>query len=896
MAENKNVYICSIEASDIYEHQLGRPIKPNMVGMMPYSLDLEKFKKFGGKVFVDKREKNKTLDVINVKFNRKVKGSDYLLEKCDISNIEDKLLELTEKSNSLKTKTEQKKNDYAIVQQSKFLNYLKNAEDYGWSSYSSDELREMLYEKGFTYNGEEYVVFKRTSSKSRTGQCQFIKKKLKDKMQRWARLGMNMDGLSLSDGVDFPSLLAYESLVSSGIIGTIKINPDNILVVSDIVSKFNIDTNVIKSGEDGFLDSFYVKDYKMESDIFDGENILDEMYFQKSGKSSMLLREHMFKSCSYNGRVVKFLKDNCPDGQLFEEWKLTDYFGNEIYAKDVHMITTPNSLKFLKFYKRKKTKALMYEHWKKKVKEEDCVFGICKYEKKTKRGFDENSKPLNRLSYQMINSLDIQTEELNKLAEYELDYINNLKNNDDVYIEFLKNNNNDTNANDMLVDIYNKNKNIVNTLTFKNKRKNDILSYTNEIRRGKIRTVGDYCNICQNPKELMYHAIGKLPNDNGVLDIKKWRQEMELVENECFSSLHEFGRDYVAFRSPNTSPSNVLVVRNVKSKFIEEYINYSDNVIYLNAIEFELNRILSGSDVDGDTVVVFDNKTLLKSARRCYRKYNVCENSVNATKVNYSVNNANMARIDNTLSTSQMYIGRVVNLGQHCMSAYWEEKRKNGDTDRAKKLLKTVDVCTVLSEIAIDMAKKMYDIDFGKEIKNIENILSDNNKPLFFKYISKNERSKLRYYNTPMDDLYKIADNIPKAEYLKTESMLSLLKRNDFKITKKTKRQHEKFHGIIDAYIQKRNEINKMHNKPWSKLNDDEKKEKYELLDEATYQCSYEMKKYKISEPTIYYILDRMFNKKLEKNEKMKIKEVLTYMNVIYNINPEKFLSTFKTF
>lgn len=885
MSNNKNIYINSLEAADIFEHQNGRPLNNNFVGMIPFSQELIKLKELGVKTYITRTGKNRTNDIINLKFKKKVLSSDTFLDRNDIERHKEYLLSLGEKSNIIKTKSDQKKNDYAIAESYKKLKYMEKARDEEWSEIRVDDLREYLYTNGFTYNGVDYVVYKRTSAKSRTGQCQFIKKPIRDKAIRWARLGMNLEGFSLNDGVDFPSLLAYEGLVSSSIVDQIYIHPNNIFIIDDVISKFTTKASVVKNidGTNNLM-SEYKENHIMESDLFDGEGILDESYFP-TGIGSMLLRQHMYKSCEFNGGLKQFLIDHCPEGIKFEDWILEDMFGNKYFAKDIHMVTTPNSFKSLKFYKRKKTKKLMYEHWRKKVIEDKCLFGICKYEKSSKRGFHEG-EILNQVSYQIINSMPYTYDEIEKLSQFELGFINDIKNDIDKYCNFLQDRKTEMNSNEMLFDIYKANKDVSKTMLFKNKRKSDINGYVNKVKSGKVRLKGDYCTICQNPKELLYHTIGKLPVINGILDEVAWKPEMELIGNQCYTPLHEFGYEYSAFRNPQTAPSNVLILENVYREFIDKYMNPSNNIIYTNAIGFEINRILSGQDVDSDSLLLIKNKIMLSVAKKCFGHYSVCDNKVSAKKMDYSVSTKNMARIDSILSSSQGNIGEVVNLGQHCMSEYWDEIFNNGISDRSVQILKYVDICTILSEIAIDMAKKLYDVDFKSQVKSIKKELSSKEKPNFFRYISKNNKVKLKKYNTPMDYLGDVMSNVTRSEDIETIDFMKTMKNNDFKITKKNIKQSEKFDSIINEYIDDRRNIYKKYST--ANMDKEEKMEKrYIELDESKRQCEIKMSKYKATKETMYHTIDRLICGDIT------TKEVMTFMNVLYKINKDVFLSLF---
>lgn len=531
----------------------------------------------------------------------------------------------------------------------------------------------------------------------------------------------------------------------------------------------------------------------------------------------------------------------------------------------------------------------MYEHWKKKVEADGSMFGICKYEKQSKRGY-HNGRILNQLSYQLINSMPYDENEVSKLVDFELKFIESMKNNEREYLDYLLDNENEMNANKMLYDIYSKNNNLSNTQVFKDKRRNDIKAYLNKVKSGKVRVKGDYCTICQNPKEMFYHAIGQLPVKEDVLQEDVWGINMELVRNQAYSTLHPFKGEYASFRNPHTSPSNVLILENVESPFISIYMNPSKNIIYTNAIGFEINRILSGQDCDSDTLLMVDDNVVLDVARRCFGEYSVCDNMVDSMKMDYSVSYENMAKVDNILSTSQGNIGEVVNLGQHCMSAYWDEIHFNGDTNRASALLRYVDVCTILSEIAIDMAKKMYDVDFKKQVNIIKKDMKLDTKPLFFKYISKNKKTKLSEYYTPMDMLSKELENISRSESTNSMDFMKLINKHHVKTTKKNKRQCEKVDAIIDSYIKQRKSIYSDFNRK-IKVYENEKEELLKqrnlAIDEVEYGCKIDLNKYKLTKETMLLVVEKIFN------DKSRNRERLTIMNMLYKINKDEFISLF---
>ncbi len=912
--ENNNIYIMSVEGSQIWEH-LNRKneLNTSYCGMIPYSLELRHLhNQKGFKTFSSKRyNKIMTNDIINVKFKQKVKSGNEV-----ISIINKKLKTIS---------PDTQKNKEYIQKLKLYINEISEeiALD-KWKEIKNDKLRSLLYKEGFIltfhYIDEnskkktekvDFVVYKRSSSKSRTGQVLFIKKSLRDTMINWARMGMRLEG---RNDIDFPGLLSYESLVSSHIEDIIKINTKNILIIDDVKSVFPIDCNVVKKKEKGNQELFsQKKNIKMKNDLFDGEGILDSSYF-KTGKGMMLLRNHMFKSCVFNCNLQSFLKNNCPENINYNDWQLKNMFDEAIYAKDVHMIITPNSLKALKFYVVKdNNKKKMWLHWKRKIEKENCIFGICKSEQKSTKGKNDKGNIINQMSYQMLNSIPINLDGMAKLSEFELYYIDKLKNDIETYIQYLKNTANTINSNNMLVDLYNRNIKIVNTKVFKDKRKKDIHKYITHVKKGKIRLEADYCTIAGNLVEYMYHAIGILPVDKNNILLHKWDSEQQFKTNEVYTTLHPFDKEYVAFRNPHTSPSNVLILHNKDNEFIKEYFNLTPNIIAINAIEFPIQRILSGMDYDSDVLLLVRNATLLENAKKCYnnQNYKVCENGVDLiddtknkkvssnidtekNKNRYTVCSEDMARIDNILATSQKNIGTVVNLGQLYMSTYWDLINKNSkDKNKLNELLQGVDICTVLSEICIDSAKRMYDVDIELQIKNLANtnILYDK-KPEFFKYInqSKKIKNKIKKYDTSMDYLQSILD-VKDADSIPTIELDTLLV--DLDIKKAKKRQIENIVSCIMEITNKQKSIEAKYKK-YNELSKSQELEKYNKLDDNKSKGMSKIKRYKIKSETVYAIIYKVFHKE-KYFTPIECKYKLDLLNSLYQADKDIFLNVFKT-
>ncbi|MDR2457347.1 MAG: hypothetical protein LBD41_02565, partial [Clostridiales Family XIII bacterium] len=135
------------------------------------------------------------------------------------------------------------------------------------------ELREKFYRDGmmlkFSKSLDKYVKYKRSSSKAREGSCLFIKEELKKKMSDWDAFGIDYE--NTDKNVLLAEIKAYESLTSSGIEKTVRIRPNEILLINDFVSKVKIKASVttaeIKEIKDKKPKSKKTKDEKTEIKI-----------------------------------------------------------------------------------------------------------------------------------------------------------------------------------------------------------------------------------------------------------------------------------------------------------------------------------------------------------------------------------------------------------------------------------------------------------------------------------------------------------------------------------------------------------------------------------------------------------------------------------------------------
>lgn len=873
MAElSKSIYIRNTQASKIYE-AMNREAEFDCAydGSVAYSLETIKLKEIGLKFKTNKRSGRQTSnDIINVKYSWKVKSS---IEIAKL--IEKKIFKLTsdvENAIDLSEEDIEAKLNYAEnlgLKREEVLTH-KN-----WHEVKANDLRDKFYEEGFTLDGVHYVFYGRSVSKSRTGQALFIKKSLAKKIILWCRMDIKKL-LKVNLKVDLAGLLAYEKLVGSAIESTVKIPVSKMLMISDVDSIFERVCNVVRTDPaTGFLKSYREKAF-VKNSLFDGQCLGEKKLFKK-GKSMMLLRNHFFKSACFSTNIQLALKSLCPVDQDYETWELEDMFGNKILARNVELIMSPTSLKALKFseFVGNKSQSGMYDYWRNLVNSEGNIFGVVKHEKASKRGED-----IQQTSYQMLNSMPFNKEDISILTSYEKTYISNLKNDDEFFYDYLVKNIDIMNSNEVFAEMYRVNNGIVNTKIFKDYRKNKIKSFVQHVKKGKFRLSGDYVVMVGNPYEELLHAVGRLPVKNGILDIN---YEGILKYNQISTKLFKHGKELTGFRNPHTSSSNVLVAENVILNEIEKFFNFTKNIAVVNSINFEIQDILSGCDFDSDTLALFDHYIMLRVAKQCFSEYKVCVNAVESDSVQYRLTNLDMANIDNKLAKSQRSIGEVVNLGQQAMSNYWDKIANGSSQEDIDILLNKIDVMTVLSGICIDLAKKFYAIDIEKEIKNVRNIDQiDKIKPLFWKCVSeaKLKKGATRKFDTPMDYLIVEMSKLDYANHRKSVDFEDVVNKIDLRDA-----NHKQIEKLIEYVKELSNRLgNIKQNKALTR------KEAYERSINTIKYYGYELNKIKIKKETMFSLIRSTTIRKTD----VGVNNVAMMLKVLYNKDSVMFLNIMK--
>lgn len=275
------------------------------------------------------------------------------------------------------------------------------------------ELREHFYQNGFYLDGIHYVRYKRSAGSSREGKCLFIDERLYKVMDKWSSCG-------LKSQTDLASWESYKALSLSSIKGTINIPLGGIFFVPDYKSIFTEEVVSVEL-KDGKLIAEQ-KQTEITNDIWDGESLLDESVFESgyTDKHMLLLRNKFFKSCAFRTKLQKWIKGK---NITLDDIKKRGF----TLATDVSqivMVTTPNSLKYLKF-----AGGLSEKNIRKWIESVDNTFGVVKWDKGT-RFFHGD---MVQSSYQLLNTLGVDKAQAEELLKPSFDYITLVRND----VEFM---------------------------------------------------------------------------------------------------------------------------------------------------------------------------------------------------------------------------------------------------------------------------------------------------------------------------------------------------------------------------------------------------------------------------------------------------------------------------
>lgn len=777
--------------------------------------------------------------------------------------------------------------------------YYKNGITIQWPIYDKD-----TGQATYPYKPIKYKMLMRSPGKAKEGECIFVRDALHDVAIKY--LTMDLYKEMPEDNAKIVEMSAYMTLVTATAQDYIQIPMNQILIIKDEEVKAGIPVWSVEV-QDGRCVVNRDAQKGVSNILFDGEGLVDESLFQKnilqkSMDGFIYCRSHFFKACLFRGNLQQFFKDKLDlSDDAYERRRVKDMFGNSLKLKDIKVVTTENAIKWIKFADIMGDSAQeAYQYYKKIMEKYDNLFAIVKTGHASKWG------ELQRASYQICNSLPISGTEdavnqtLTKIAQTSIDYCNNLKQDHAAFINYLKQEANDYNINNVLVALDEYNDSFKDTKYFREKKTKIISKLKKKMMLGKLLQEGDNLTLCSNPIALLLKAIEKSP-----MEERCFKAERNVIQ--CYTSRFKDGEPLAGFRSPHNSPNNIVYLKNTyPEELIKYFSNLGRNVIVINSIGTDIQCRANGADYDSDVLYVTNQSQIVEAAKVAYAEYPTIVNNIPLEGAStYKNELESYALMDSKISSAQMSIGYASNLAQMALSYYYDEYyRLNVKSPELEDIFV---ICSVLAQCAIDSAKRIYSVNINTELNKIhdmkcmkehcEEVNEENEEgeeevrrvpkvPLFYKENQESRGNKEGNYvvdttiRCPMQILYDIIKNdidrqapsrtvdIDKALYWGSDmrKAVTLIKKNKG-------RRLKRILSIVKQY-----------SKEVKTFNADEE-EYFKKRSMAFSGCMKEIRRYKIDQEFMIYLIHLAFNN-------TDICDNL--LIVLYNYDKNMFLKSFK--
>ena len=553
---------------------------------------------------------------------------------------------------------------------------------------STAELRNRLYVRGFYCDGIHFVRYKRSSGSSRVGKCLFIDEALYTRMHRWEMCGLKVRE---GDPLDLAALESYLSLTLSSIIGTIRLDPAGILVIDDYTSVFR--DRVIRVDSDGERLRAAPADAEISNNIWDGQSLIDPTVMGKYRPYGfLLLRNRFFKSACFQCDIQQWFRDHG-----VTEISQLHGFTLAKRVQDIRLITTPSSIKYLKFGKLK--------DWLHQI---DPIFGVVKHEKPT----PFFGGRLVHLHYQLLNTLPLNKEEVASLAAPSLQYLSLIKTDPCVLKYQIKYGCSPPPPqgfrckNEVIYHLLGVNRRFYQTKLYHQFRTELTTSMMKSMKCGHLLVPGNYSTMLGNPIEMLRQSIGIFDGSS------------QLGHGSIHTRRFPYGKPVLGSRSPHVTMGNVWLPTNRANELIDRYFHLTDEIVCINSIGENTLQRLSGCDFDSDTVLLTDHPLLLQAAARYAGSFLVPTNFVPAKKRKRAYTAQDKAALDTANSVNK--IGEIINLSQELNSLLWHRFHQGVPLRALQDLYCDIAKLDVASSLEIDKAKKEYAVDSAAEIKRIK--------------------------------------------------------------------------------------------------------------------------------------------------------------------------------
>ncbi len=438
------------------------------------------------------------------------------------------------------------------------------------------------------------------------------------------------------------------------------------------------------------------KDKKVSLDGL--KTLLDEKYKELHKAKQVVVKAKRGLAMLLNDRPEKDIKFSRPGDVVIAKQSLSEA---EKSYDSICLRVEAEVKPLLKTIKMEQER-LTWDWYREQIKGQR--FGCCKTEHKSKFGDKQ------QLWYQVIGSLNFNREQLWKLAKPQIDEVNLMRKYVAWFKYFVDMRATDKAKDSMMLSLLNVNNDISRTKWYADYKRLRIKGIVDKLIAGKLQIENsDFCTLVGNPYEMLKASCGD-----------KIEQSI-LNDFECYCTRYQDGEELYGMRSPHICTGNNALLKNTYRREWR-WFNLSDNILIINlwGKGAFLSPKWNGSDTDSDAAFIGNHPIILEKVREV-QNYLIPINCVPQRSKEYEFTDIEMAKVDGQLCNDS--IGKICNFARDIQSMYWH-LFNTGTEEKKKRYLPMMydDICLleVLSNIAIDSAKRRYECNIEAELKRIK--------------------------------------------------------------------------------------------------------------------------------------------------------------------------------
>jgi len=178
-----------------------------------------------------------------------------------------------------------------------------------------------------------------------------------------------------------------------------------------------------------------------------------------------------------------------------------------------------------------------------------------------------------RMSYQMVNALT--SEIMDEVLSPTVDYVMRMKQDQEVYHDFLRKNANFSNDHEAMLAICEANPEFVRSEYYRDRKRVIISNYMKELKTGHILQDADNLTIVGSPYAMLMHAAGDDPLTDPTF-------ELEDGTTQCWSERFNDNEYVAGFRSPFNSQNNLNYLHNHYHPYFDKYFKFGKLIVAVN--------------------------------------------------------------------------------------------------------------------------------------------------------------------------------------------------------------------------------------------------------------------------------------------------------------------------